>query len=121
MKDFRDRVAAITGAASGMGRSVALELARRGCHLALSDIDDAGLAATARMAAETGRTRVRVTTAPVDVADRLAVNRWATEVVDDHGRVNLIVNNAGLSISKPLLETTEHDWDLQHEVMAKGS
>ena len=78
---FGGRVAAITGAASGMGRALAVELARRGCHLALSDIDDAGLADTARLAAAHG---VTITLAHVDTRDRAAIVAWAIRVVIDH-------------------------------------
>ncbi|QYG95087.1 SDR family NAD(P)-dependent oxidoreductase [Iamia sp. SCSIO 61187] len=106
MKDFRDRVAAITGAASGIGRALALDLARRGCHLALSDVDEGGLAETARRAAPAG---VEVTTASVDVAERAAVDAWATQVAADHGRVNLIVNNAGVALGATVQGTSDED------------
>ncbi len=95
MKDFKNKVAAITGAASGMGRTLALELARRGCHLALSDVNEAGLAETAAMAGKLG---VKVTTQKLNVADHDAVFAWADQVVRDHGRVNLIFNNAGVAL-----------------------
>src|SRR3990167_4788691 len=95
MKDFKNKVAAITGAASGMGRTLALELARRGCHLALSDINEAGLLETANLARHFG---VKVTTTRLDVGSREAVFGWADQVVADHGRVNLIFNNAGVAI-----------------------
>ena len=107
-KRFAGRVAAITGAASGMGRALALELARHGCHLALSDIDDAGLAETARMAACDG---VTLTRTRVDTADRDAVYAWAGQVVNEHGRVNLLFNNAGVSLSAPLADVTQADFD----------
>jgi NAD(P)-dependent dehydrogenase (short-subunit alcohol dehydrogenase family) len=95
VKQFDDRVAAITGAGSGIGRALAKELARRGAHLALCDIDEAGLADT--VAQCEGRA-VKVTSQRVDVADRDAVHAWADQVVLDHGRVNLIVNNAGVAL-----------------------
>ena len=95
MKHFDGRVAAITGAGSGIGRALATELARRGCHLALSDIDDAGLAETVGMCEGTG---VKVTSAHLDVADRAAMFAWADQVVADHGKVNLIFNNAGVAL-----------------------
>ncbi len=94
MKDFRDKVAAITGAGSGMGRTLALNLAAQGCHLALSDVDQHGLAQTLRLL-ETQD--VRVTGDPLDVANREAVYAWADKVVADHGKVNLIFNNAGVA------------------------
>jgi NAD(P)-dependent dehydrogenase (short-subunit alcohol dehydrogenase family) len=95
MKDFKNKVAAITGAASGMGRTLALELARRGCHLALSDVNQAGLDETAAMAGKLG---VKVTTAKVNVADRDAMFAWADQVAREHGKVNLIFNNAGVAL-----------------------
>lgn len=101
MKHFEDKVAAITGAASGMGRSLALELARRRCHLALADVDADGLAKTASRARAQG---VTVTTQPVDVAQRDAVDEWADGVAVDHGKVNLIFNNAGVALGA----TVEH-------------
>jgi NAD(P)-dependent dehydrogenase (short-subunit alcohol dehydrogenase family) len=107
MKDFRDRVAAITGASSGIGRSLGLELARRGAHLALSDVDEAGLAETALRAKRAG---VEVTTARVDVADRAAVEAWADQVVADHGRVNLIANNAGVAVGASVEGTSYEDF-----------
>jgi NAD(P)-dependent dehydrogenase (short-subunit alcohol dehydrogenase family) len=106
MKDFRDKVAAITGAASGIGRSLSLELARRGAHLALSDVDEAGLAETELRAKRAG---VEVTTARVDVADRAAVEAWADRVVADHGRVNLIANNAGVAVGATVEGTSYED------------
>lgn len=95
MRSFRDKVAAITGAGSGIGRALAIELAGRGCHLALSDINEVGLAETAERARAAG---VTVTTHRVDVADRDAVYAWADQVVREHGRVNLIFNNAGVAL-----------------------
>ena len=95
MKDFKNKVAAITGAASGMGRTLAVELARRGCHLALSDVNEKGLAETAQLAGKLG---VKVTTKKLDVANREAVFAWADEVVRVHGKVNLIFNNAGVAL-----------------------
>jgi len=107
MKDFKGKVAAITGAASGMGRALALELARRGCHLALSDVNEAGLAETAQGA---GRFGVRVTAARVDVADRAAMHDWADRVAADHGKVNLIFNNAGVALATFLDSVTPEDF-----------
>lgn len=97
MKDFRDRVAAITGAASGMGRELAIQLAGQGCHLALSDVNEQGLAETVALARQANGL-VHVTAQRLDVADRDAVNAWAEQVVNDHERVNLIFNNAGVAL-----------------------
>jgi NAD(P)-dependent dehydrogenase (short-subunit alcohol dehydrogenase family) len=93
VKSFSNKVAAITGAASGMGRSLAINLAKQGCHVAVSDVDENGLAETARLAGMHG---VKVTSKRVDVANREAVYAWADEVVADHGKCNLVFNNAGV-------------------------
>jgi NAD(P)-dependent dehydrogenase (short-subunit alcohol dehydrogenase family) len=105
MEHFRGKVAAITGAGSGIGRGLALELAAEGCHLALSDIDAAGLAETVAMVeqvtADSSRIRagVKVSSARVDVIDRDAVAAWAAATVDEFGQANLIFNNAGVALS----------------------
>ena len=95
MKHLNGRVAAITGAGSGIGRALATDLAGRGTHLALSDIDEVGLAETVGLCEGRG---VKVTSQRLDVADRAAVKAWAQQVVDDHGKVNLIFNNAGVAL-----------------------
>ena len=94
MKSFENKVAAITGASSGMGRSLAVLLAKRGCHVAISDVNESGLAETAKLAGNYG---VKVTSKLVDVANRAEVYAWADEVVRDHGKCNLIFNNAGVA------------------------
>ena len=103
MKSFKNKVAAITGAASGMGRTLAVQLAEQGCHLALSDVNEKGLAETAALAGKHG---VKVTTHKLNVADREAMNAWADQVVADHGKVNLIFNNAGVALGA-LLESVK--------------
>jgi short-subunit dehydrogenase len=108
MKSYKDKVAAITGAASGMGRTLAVELARRGCHLALSDVNDAELVRTAELASQHG---VRVTLRKLDVADRAAMFAWADEVVRDHGRVNLVFNNAGVALTVPVEHAKISDFE----------
>lgn len=108
MKNFKDKVAAITGAGSGMGRELAVELARRGCHLALSDVNDEGLADTVRLVEDTG---VKVTHAHLDVADRKAVFAWADAVVRDHGKVNLIFNNAGVALAATVEGMSYEDFE----------
>ena len=105
MEGFEGKVAAITGAGSGIGRGLALELAAEGCHLALSDVDDAGLAETVTMVEQaTGdrgsvRAGVKVSGTRVDVVDREAVDAWAAATRDEFGQVNLIFNNAGVALS----------------------
>lgn len=108
MKDFKDKVAAITGAGSGMGRTLALDLARQGCHLALSDINPKGLAETVRLASAHG---VKVTSSELNVADREAVYQWADDVMAAHGRVNMIFNNAGVAHSGTIAEMSYDDME----------
>ncbi|WP_288420397.1 SDR family oxidoreductase [uncultured Acinetobacter sp.] len=95
MKSFKNKVAAVTGAGSGIGQALAIALAKQGCHLALSDISETGLAKTVELLAPYS---VNVTTQKVDVAKRDEVATWAKAVVDEHGQVNLIFNNAGVAI-----------------------
>ena len=106
MDTFTGRVAAITGAGSGIGRALARELARRGAHLALSDVDEAGLAETVSMCEGSA---VKVTSQRVDVADRAAVFAWADKVADEHGKVNLVVNNAGVALAATIDEGSIED------------
>jgi len=100
MKSFENKVAAITGAASGMGRALAIALARRGCHLALSDVQAEQLAKTATIAGSVGR--VKITTEHVDVSKRDQVYTWADATARAHGRVNLIFNNAGVTYASTI-------------------
>lgn len=99
------RVAAVTGAGSGIGRALASDLAGRGLQLALCDVDQQGLSETVARCEGAG---VKVTAQPVDVADRAAVFAWADRVVADHGAVHLVVNNAGVGLGAPI-ETMRHE------------
>ena len=111
------RVALVTGAASGIGRAIAARLAEQGACVVVADLS---LDAAAAAAADIGGPDVAVGVA-ADVTDATAVQAAIDAACLAFGGVDLVVNNAGLSISKPLLDTTEADWDLQHDVMAKGS
>jgi NAD(P)-dependent dehydrogenase (short-subunit alcohol dehydrogenase family) len=99
MKSFAGKVAAITGAGSGIGRALAVALARRGCALSLSDVGQKGLAESVALAERTtrGASNVLVTSAIVDVSNRDAVKAWAKDVARDHGACNLVFNNAGIA------------------------
>jgi len=114
-KPLATRVAVVTGGGSGIGRATALRLAAEGACVVVADRD---ADAAKEVAAAIGETAVAVT---VDVTDENAVAEAFRAATLAFGGVDLVVNNAGLSVSKPLLETTEADWDLQHDVMAKGS
>lgn len=116
-KTHQGRIAFVTGAASGIGKAIATRLAAEGACVVIADLD---LEKAQAAAAELGNTDVAIGVA-ANVADAEAVQAALNEAVLAFGGVDLVVNNAGLSLSKPLLETTEKDWDLQHDVMAKGS
>ncbi len=96
VKSFENKVAAITGAGSGIGRALAVELGRQKCNVALSDVNEPRLRDTVEQVRGLG---VQVTSQRVDVADREAVYAWADQVVDTHGKVNLVFNNAGVALA----------------------
>jgi len=108
MKTFEGQVAVITGAAGGLGRALAGELAGRGCHLALTDIDEGQLEV---VAAGIERTGVRVSTHRVDVTARDDMSRLPEAVIAEHGGVNLLVNNAGITLQKSFATHSLADWD----------
>ncbi|RKS75464.1 rhamnulose-1-phosphate aldolase/alcohol dehydrogenase [Motilibacter peucedani] len=116
-KPLQSRIAFVTGAASGIGKAIATRLAAEGACVVIADLD---LGKAQAAAADIGGADVAVGVA-ADVSDGEAVAAALREAVLAFGGVDLVVNNAGLSLSKSLLETTERDWDLQHDVMAKGS
>lgn len=116
-KPLATRVALVTGAASGIGLATARKLAAEGACVVIADLS---LDKAQEAAAGIGSTDVAVGV-QVDVSDEAAVQAAVDAAVLAFGGVDLVVNNAGLSLSRSLLETTEKDWDLQHDVMAKGS
>jgi rhamnulose-1-phosphate aldolase/alcohol dehydrogenase len=111
------RVALVTGAGSGIGRATAKRLAAEGACVVLADRNAASVK---EVAADIGSTDVAVDVA-ADVTDEASIAAAVRAAALAFGGLDLVVNNAGLSISKPLLETTAADWDLQHSVMARGS
>lgn len=119
-KPLATRVALVTGAASGIGRATAAKLAAEGACVVIADLSlEKAQAAAAEIAGAKGAdVAVGV---QVDVSDEAAVQAAVDAAVLAFGGIDLVVNNAGLSLSRSLLETTEKDWDLQHDVMAKGS
>lgn len=116
-KSHATRVALVTGAASGIGKAIATRLAADGACVVIADLD---LAKAQAAAAEIGNTDVAVGL-QVNVTDAAAIEQMVQDAVLAFGGIDIVVNNAGVSLSKPLLETTEQDWDFQHDIMAKGS
>src|ERR671918_839085 len=116
-KPLATRVALVTGAGSGIGKAIAHRLVAEGACVVVADINPDSAASVATELG--GPDKAFPVTA--DVTDAGAVQAAVDAVALAFGGVDLVVNNAGLSISKPLLDTTEQDWDLQHDVMAKGS
>jgi NAD(P)-dependent dehydrogenase (short-subunit alcohol dehydrogenase family) len=107
------RTAVVTGAAGGIGRGIALALARRGCHVALADIDEAALArTTAEIAGQESARSLRVSHYRLDVANRAAVAALPAQVMAAHGVVDILVNNAGVALGVgTFLESAETDFD----------
>ncbi|MCI4146231.1 MULTISPECIES: bifunctional aldolase/short-chain dehydrogenase [Streptomyces] len=116
-KPLATRVALVTGAGSGIGKAIARRLAAEGACVVVADVNGENAASVAE---ELGGpdTAVAVT---VDVTDEEQIAAAFRSAVLAFGGVDLVVNNAGISLSKPLLETTAEDWDVQHAVMARGS
>jgi rhamnulose-1-phosphate aldolase/alcohol dehydrogenase len=116
-KPLATRIALVTGAASGIGKAIATRLAAEGACVVIADLDAQKASAAAQ---EIGNADVAIGIA-ADVTDEDAVQAAVDATVLAYGGVDIVVNNAGLSLSKSLLETTAADWDLQHNVMARGS
>jgi rhamnulose-1-phosphate aldolase/alcohol dehydrogenase len=116
-KSHATRIALVTGAASGIGKAIATRLAADGACVVIADLE---LAKAQAAAAEIGNTDVAIGL-QVDVTDASAIERAVQDAVLAFGGIDIVINNAGVSLSKPLLETTERDWDFQHDIMAKGS
>jgi NADP-dependent 3-hydroxy acid dehydrogenase YdfG len=109
MKSLNDKVVVITGAGSGIGRALALQCAEEGSLLALSDVNTEGLAETASLAEAAGAPKVH--TAELDVADRAAFAAYADAVVAEFGRVNMVINNAGVALAGDFVDLDLDDMD----------
>ena len=106
MSYFSGKTAVVTGAGSGIGRALAVQLAEQGCHLAISDIDEQGLAGTVELLR--GRENLRVSSQRLDVSDRAAFAAYAAEAARFLGKVDVVINNAGVA-ARPLL-LDEYDY-----------
>lgn len=109
MKNLKGKVAVITGAASGIGRALALRLADEGARLALSDVQDEALAETARMAVARGAKEVH--SEHLDVADKAAFFAYADRVAQHFGAVHLVINNAGVALGSTVREMDMQDME----------
>jgi len=116
-KPLTGKIALVTGAGSGIGRAIAVRLREEGAVVAVTDIDG-DAAHTVSEALGAGDHAIGI---QVDVSDERAVQASIDQMVTRFGGVDIVVNSAGLSISRALLETTVEDWDRQHDVMARGS
>ena len=116
-KPLASRVAFVTGAGSGIGKAIATRLVSEGACVVIADLN---LEAAEKVAAELGGPDSALAV-KIDVTSESDIVAALQASVLAFGGVDLVVNNAGLSLSKPLLETTQADWDLQHNVMARGS
>lgn len=116
-KPLASRVAFVTGGASGIGKAIVERVVQEGACVVIADLN---IDAANALAAQLGGPDVAIAVA-VDVTKEADIVAALNQAKLAFGGVDLVVNNAGLSLSKPLLETSERDWDLQHDVMAKGS
>ena len=107
MKTLKDRVVAITGAGSGIGRATAVAMAKRGALLAVSDVNEAGLEETVALCQQQGG---RCTATVLDVSDRDAIYAWAEATRREFGQVNVIINNAGVSLGGIIEDLSDEDF-----------
>jgi len=105
------RTAVVTGAASGIGRAIAVSLSRRGCNLALADVDEVGMADTAKLV-----NGVRVSRHRLDVADRVAVAQFPNVVAVEHGGVDVLINNAGVAVGGTFEQVSDEDFEWLFEI-----
>jgi NAD(P)-dependent dehydrogenase (short-subunit alcohol dehydrogenase family) len=112
MFDLKGRTALVTGAASGIGRAIAISLAQRGCNVAIADLNEAGLAETARLI----KGGVRVSQHRLDVSDRDAILAMPAAIADAHGSLDVLVNNAGVALGGTFEDVSEADFEWLFEI-----
>ena len=112
-----DRVAIVTGAGQGIGKATALALAGAGAHVAVVDIDEAAAGETADAVTARGRRGLAL---GADVGDVASIDRMVRQVADAFGRIDVLVNNAGVTRRAYIMDLTEDDWDRIMRVNGKG-
>ena len=116
MKNLNEKVVALTGAGSGIGRCLAIQLSQLGTHLSLADVDEEGLKQTKALLSKD----IIVSTHLVDVADRGQVYAWAEETIKAHGHVDCIINNAGVAFTASIEEINYKDFDWVFKIVFYG-
>jgi NADP-dependent 3-hydroxy acid dehydrogenase YdfG len=116
MKNLNEKVVALTGAGSGIGRCLAIQLSQLGTHLSLADVDEEGLKETKALLSKD----IIVSTHLVDVADRGQVYAWAEETIKAHGHVDCIINNAGVAFTASIEEINYKDFDWVFKIVFYG-
>ena len=114
---LEDKIALVTGAGRGMGRAISLQLAEAGCNVAVSDIDASTAEDTAVAVKQLGRESVAL---PADMGDLQDIDRMFRQAKDAFGRIDVVVNNAGVTKYLDIMDVQEEDWDRIHRVNAKG-
>ena len=117
MADLQDKVVLVTGAGAGIGRATALAMAEAGATVAAADID---LAAAQRTAADAATNTRRAIAIEADCGDVASIDAMVARTIAEFGRLDVIVNNAGVTRYAPIMDLTEADWDRIHRVNAKG-
>ncbi|MDA0795902.1 MAG: SDR family NAD(P)-dependent oxidoreductase [Proteobacteria bacterium] len=117
MKSFSNKVAVITGAGSGMGRYLAILMAKAGANVAICEINETTLAETHTMMAGYG---VNVSVHVLDVADKAAIEALPAQVIEQHGQVDLVFNNAGVTVDSTFEDMSETDWDWVMNINLQG-
>ncbi|MEM7410496.1 MAG: SDR family NAD(P)-dependent oxidoreductase [Myxococcota bacterium] len=122
MKDFRDKIAVITGGGTGMGRELAVQLAAAGCHVAICDVSEEAMAQTRALCEQKGTDGVRVSTSLCDVADEGQMIQFRDDVMREHGakHVNLVFNNAGIGAAVSFVADEREEWERTFDVCWKG-
>ena len=116
MKTLTNKVVALTGAGSGIGRELAIQLSNQGCHLALSDVNEGSLNETAKLLSS----KTKVTTHIVDVAKREQVHHWADTAAHLHGQIDMIINNAGVASQGAIEDIEYEDFNWVFDVVFYG-